>query len=78
MRIFNYKLLPPEYFHPPDENIVIMLGYHGVKNLYPDYWIHLPPEKLLTKYTTKACSYCYVNRYNKFADPWCQWKKLKK
>lgn len=78
VRIFDYKKLPTEYFHRPDETIVQMLKYSIPEDeIYPTYWIHLPLNMICSKYPYYTCDECHKKIYKEFLFTWNRWEKLK-
>lgn len=64
VRKLDKKKLPSEYFHPPDETISLMLKFHKMDSSNTDYWIHLPPEMILSKYDYYLCHTCVSTEAN--------------
>lgn len=74
VRVFDHTSLPAEYFYPPEENFELMI--EKIKDMnnvsfYPDCWIHLPMDKILTRYDTRYCKECY-DKCEKL-DEWNYW-----
>ncbi len=78
IRTFDYEKLTDKYFYPPDEIIVSMLHCKNIydKLIYPDFWVQLPKELILTKYPYKICENCYQIEKNFILNPWNEWKIL--
>lgn len=77
VRVFDHKLLPPEYFYKPDEYTLGLLACRGINrdDAYPNYWVHLPKEYELTKYPYKICEKCYEIEKNNTMNIWNRWMK---
>lgn len=77
VRVFDYRLLPTEFFQRPDQNILSLLHSRGItdEDAYPNYWVQLPKELSLTKYPFKICEICYCVEKNKPLNIWNQWIK---
>lgn len=78
IRRFNYKNLPPEYFHQPDDTVKSLLIAKGlsISDIYPEFWIHLPKDLKPTKYTIKVCESCYKEQIQKNVQPWNTWESI--
>lgn len=78
VRIFDHRLLPAEYFHQPDDNMLNIMKTHGLSEMetYPEYWIHLPQDLILTKYPYKVCDECYQVAKNNQTYAWNIWNKI--
>lgn len=75
VREFDYKKLPKEYFHEPNYYVVAILKRQNI-DPYPDYWIQLPPDLLLTRYRYRVCTLCYNQIKNDKLHPWNEWREI--
>ena len=75
LRDFDYKKLPVEYFHEPDEYVKSILRRENI-SAYPDYWIHLPHELKLTRYQYKVCIDCYNLLKDQDLNLWNEWIRI--
>ncbi len=78
IREFDYKLLPAEYFHLPDDNTLNIMKTQGLSEMetYPEYWIHLPREFVLSKYPYKVCDECYDAIKDNQTHVWNTWNQV--
>jgi hypothetical protein len=80
IRKFDYSELPVEYFYPPEENFEVVVSRLQKEEtdrlFYPDCWIHLPKEKILTRYDTRYCISC--KNKEKELDQWNYWTQFEK
>lgn len=75
VRIFDYKMLPNEFFKRPDPSVEFLLNTSTFTetNIYPNFWVQLPKELNLTKYPFKVCDGCYQIEKDIPLNIWNQW-----
>lgn len=77
IREFDYKKLPPEYFHRPDNSVITLANqFKASSKMFPDFWIQLPKDLVLTKYVLCLCSTCYDKISSDPIQPWNRWTKV--
>lgn len=77
---FDYRKLPNKYFHYPDPLLMraIEMSYFQTDsvNIFPDYWIDLPQDLILTKYDYRVCKECYEVEKQKSIPEWNSWENF--
>jgi len=79
IRVFDYRLLPKEYFYRPNDKTLAILKEQGIFEMdtYPDHWVHLPKKYILTKYPYKVCENCYNLIKDVPLQAWNKWIEYK-
>jgi hypothetical protein len=75
LRRLDKSKLPQQYYHKPDADLSIIMKLNKMDTSNTDYWIHLPPSMILSKYDYYLCADCYKDNCELNYE-WNYWTNL--